>query len=218
MSTLPNILIRIVTPFIWTIPITSHLSHRQSMAHKAWNILGFIGNALIEKHFLICDITDWKKVGKSNICLGAWRYSTRTVQSDPVSILSLSSLCCQDADQFYKYDYFLLSHQKLSFCKLHLSSIPLWRYLGWDSLEKLLQLVVRAYADPHLQLLRQTAASPSELTYRLNHSKTQAQKEVWEEQSQRWWPMSQLTRRSHFSKKILLSIPETTLSWPLLSK
>ena len=75
------------------------------MAHKAWNILGFIGNALIEKSFLICDITDWKKVGKSNICLGAWRYSTRNVHSDPVSILSLSLLCCQDADHFYKYDY-----------------------------------------------------------------------------------------------------------------
>ena len=111
-----------------------------------------------------------------------------------------------------------LSHQKLSFCKLHLISIPIWRYLEWDSLEKPLQSVVRTYADPHLQILRETAASPSELTYRLNHSETQAQKEVWEEQSQRWWPMSQLTRRSHFSKKILLSIPETTLSWPLLSK
>lgn len=188
------------------------------MAHKAWNILDFIGNALIEKSFLICDITDWKKVGKNNICLGAWRYSTRNVQSDPVSILSLSLLYHQDANQFYKYDYFWLSHLKLSFCKLHLSSIPLWRYLQWDTLEKLLQSVFRTYADPHLQLLKETAASQSELTYRLNHSKTQAQKEVWEEQSQRWWPMSQLTRRSHFSKKILLSIPENALSWLILSK
>lgn len=70
---------------------------------------------------------------------------------DPLfPFLSLPLPHCKHTHQVCKEDNVGLSHLKLNFCKVSPRNTLVYKHLHWDTLDKLLQSIFKASADPHI--------------------------------------------------------------------